>query len=160
MAPISTATEAAAARAVALRENSGFDVYERVAPLGRVMVRMHRFSVGVNDKMDGGGGTRLTFFPFFFNDFVAEGVDAAERLRAYLVKNEYRRGYWRGFALAVFVFDGWRRRNWHVMVERVGEKVLLRGRFLVRVAEEILKGERPQSEEVGIDDLEVALRWR
>ena len=45
IAPISTPTEAAAARAAALCANSGFEVYERVAPFGRVMVRMHRFSV-------------------------------------------------------------------------------------------------------------------
>jgi hypothetical protein len=41
---MSTATAAAAARASALRVNSGFDVYERIAQLGRVIVRMHRFS--------------------------------------------------------------------------------------------------------------------
>jgi hypothetical protein len=41
---MSTAIAAAAARASALRENSGFDVYERVAPFGRVMVRIQRFS--------------------------------------------------------------------------------------------------------------------
>ena len=44
IAPISTAIAAAAARASALRENSGFEVYERVAPFGRVIVRIHRFS--------------------------------------------------------------------------------------------------------------------
>jgi len=44
IAPMSTATAAAAARASALRENSGFEVYERVAPFGRVIVRIHRFS--------------------------------------------------------------------------------------------------------------------
>ena len=38
---------AAAARASALRANSGFDVYERVAPLGRVIVRMQRFSARI-----------------------------------------------------------------------------------------------------------------
>jgi hypothetical protein len=60
------------------------------------------------------------------------------------MENEYRRGNRRRLVvLAVFVFDDdWRRRDWRVVVERVGEEVLLRGRFLVRVAEEVLKGER------------------
>ena len=88
--------------------------------------------------------TTRTFFPFLFDDLIVEGVDAAERLRAYLVKDEYRRGYWRGLALAVVVFDDdWRRRDRRVVVERVGEKVLLRGGFLIWVTEEVLKGERP-----------------
>ena len=76
------------------------------------------------------------------------------------MKNEYRRRCLCGFALAVFVFDDWRRRDRRIVVERVGEEVLLRGGFLVWIAEEVLKGERPQSEEVGVDYLEVALRWR
>src|SRR5260221_8473220 len=44
IAPMSTAMAAAAARASSLRENSGFEVYERVAPFGRVIVRIHLFS--------------------------------------------------------------------------------------------------------------------
>ena len=102
-----------------------------------------------------------TFFPFLFDDLIVEGVDAAERLRAYLVEDEYRRGYRRGLALAVCGFnDDWRRCDRRVVVEWVREKVLLRGGFLVWVAEEVLKGERAQPEEIGIDYLEVALRWR
>ena len=63
--PMSTAMTAAAARASALCENLGFDVYECVAPLGRVIVRMHRFSAkikfktkGVRQKEEDGGKTR------------------------------------------------------------------------------------------------------
>jgi len=44
IAPILTATAAAATRASALHENSGLVVYERVAPFGRVIVRIHFFS--------------------------------------------------------------------------------------------------------------------
>jgi hypothetical protein len=58
IAPISTAMAAAAARASALRANSGFDVYERVAPLGRVIVRMHRFSARIRKKEKKGGQTK------------------------------------------------------------------------------------------------------
>ena len=70
IAPMSTATAAAATRASALRANSGFDVYERVAPLGRVIVRMHRFSANEwadreEDEREakGDGGTTCFLFP-------------------------------------------------------------------------------------------------
>jgi hypothetical protein len=53
IAPMPTATAAAAARASALRINSGFEVYERVAPLGRVIVRIHRFP-GRKIDLEGG----------------------------------------------------------------------------------------------------------
>ena len=49
---MSTAIAAAAARASALRENSGFEVYERVAPFGRVMVRIHLFSTQNKKKKE------------------------------------------------------------------------------------------------------------
>ena len=104
--------------------------------------------------------TVRTFFPFLFDDLVVQSVDAAECLRAYLVQNEYRRGYRSaGLVLAVFVFDDdGRRRDRRVVVEWVGEEVLLCGWFLVWVTEEVLKGKRAQPEEVSIDDLKVALR--
>jgi hypothetical protein len=100
---------AAAARASALRANSGFDVYERVAPLGRVIVRMHRFSAriillkkkkGVRRK----GARRdmrkpLAFFSLFFDDLVIEGINTPECLRADLVENEYRGRRRRGFTV-------------------------------------------------------------
>jgi len=43
-------TTAAAAWAYALRENSGFDVYERVAPFGRLIVMIHIFSTEEVEK--------------------------------------------------------------------------------------------------------------
>ena len=62
---MSMAMTAAAARAFALCKNLGFNVYECVAPLGRMIVRMHRFSAkikfktkGVRQKEEDGGKTR------------------------------------------------------------------------------------------------------
>ena len=40
---MSTATAAATTRSSSLRTNLDFDVYERVAPLRRVIVRMYHF---------------------------------------------------------------------------------------------------------------------
>ncbi len=104
---------------------------------------------------------RLAFFPLLFDDFIVKRIDAPERLRTYLMKNEYGRWDLRRFVLvAVFIFDDCGRCDGHIVVERVGEEVLLCGRFLVWIAEEVLECERTESEEVGIDGLEVALSWR
>jgi hypothetical protein len=44
---MSTAMAAAAEQASDLRANSGFYLYERVAPLGRVIARMQHFSARI-----------------------------------------------------------------------------------------------------------------
>ena len=80
IAPMSTATAAAATRASALRENSGFDVYERVAPFGRVIVKKHCFSTnewvaeGENEREEKGDRRTTCFFSLFFNDLVTQGI--------------------------------------------------------------------------------------
>ena len=69
IAPMSTATAATATRASALRANSSFDVYERVAPFGRVIVKKHRFSTNEwvaegEDEREAKGDRRTTCFLF------------------------------------------------------------------------------------------------
>ena len=66
---MSTATAAAATRATSLRANLGFDVYERVGPLGRVIVRIHHFSKNEwvdekEDEREAKGDGRATCFLF------------------------------------------------------------------------------------------------
>jgi hypothetical protein len=82
-----------------------------------------------------------------------------------LVRDEYRSGRLRGFAiLAILVVEEKRRREGCTVVERVGKEAFSRRwlRVLVWIAKEV-EGERAQFEEVRRDELEVALalglRW-
>jgi hypothetical protein len=119
IAPMSTAKAAAATRASSSRANLGFDVYERVGPLGRVIVRMHHFSTNewVDEKRMSGRqramGEPPTFFSgfsLFSDDFVIQGTDAPKCLRANLVQNEYRGGRLRCFTfLGALIGDDERR---------------------------------------------------
>lgn len=79
------------------------------------------------------------------------------------MKDEYRRGHLRGFAVLVtvrVVIEDKRRRDGRIVVERIGKEVFLWCGLLIWIAQEVLEGERAQFEEVGGDDLEVGLSLR
>ena len=62
------------------------------------------------------------------------------------MKDEYRRGHLRRFAVlapVLVVIEDERRRDGRIVVEGIGEEVFLRWwGFLIRIAQEVLEGER------------------